>query len=80
MVKIEKKELNTDELKSKYEQALKDLNDYKENTIAEREKELLELYLEEIIGDSEEIQKWRRRAIKNVKKSTIQIIHFWYTN
>ena len=68
MSKIEKKEFNTDKLKAKYKQALKEWNDYKENVVTEREKELLDIYPEEIIGDSEEIQKRRRRVIKNVKK------------
>ena len=44
-------------------------NEYKDRIVKEKEEELLDSYLEEIIGDSEEKRKKQKKAIITVKKN-----------
>ena len=60
------------ELQTLHEEAEREWNDYKENIVKEKEEEMLDTYPEEIIGDTEEKIKRRRKAIKTVKKN-----RFW---
>ena len=69
LAKIEPEELTMEQLKQHLEEATREWEEFKTNAQTEREQELLDFYPEEIVGDSEEKIKLRKKAIKNIKKA-----------
>ena len=58
-----------EEMKIKLEQATNEWNEFKEKAKNERETEILDLYPEEIAGDSDKAKRRRKKAIKTVQKA-----------
>ena len=69
MAKIETKEWSREEIQIFYDEAVNEWNEHKNNIVKNKEEELLDSYPEEIIGDSDEKRKRRRKAIKTIKKN-----------
>jgi len=59
-------------LVSRYEEVVEDWTVFKSNQLKEKEEKLLELYLTEIIGDSEEALKQRKKALRSIKMKKFQ--------
>ena len=66
---LENKHLTNEEIAIKYEEAVEQQKSFKEEAKRAREKELLDAYPAEIIGDSKACKKRRRKLIKNEKKA-----------
>ena len=73
---IDMKEWSDEELKGLYEEAEKEWNEYKKKSVKEKEDEMLDMYPEEIIGDSEKAIRKRCQAIKTVKKNRFRQFTF----
>ena len=60
-------ELELNELENKYTRALIEWENFKKEAMKRKNQELLELYPLDIVGDSDEARKKRKRALQSVK-------------